>query len=102
MHAYHLIFAQTKSNSGVKVSEVNTLIYGKCIKIWGDEEFEHTDGQLGVHVGLQMLDTANHNVKAFFSGETTVFNLITGVHAGVNAYKVKPHTSGHFQLRCKE
>ena len=83
-------------------AEVNTLNYGKCIKIWIDEEFKHMDGRFNVNVGLQMLDTAKHTVNVFFSGETTAFDRITNVPAGVNPYKVKPHTTGYFQLRCKQ
>ena len=86
-------------NIDVKVSEVNTLTKGKCIKIWVDEEFKHLGGQLGIVVGLQMPDAAQDTVRVFFSSETSV-NLITGVQAGVNTFKAEPHTSVTFNIRC--
>ena len=60
------------------------------------------EGRIGVHVGLQTLDGANHTVKVFFSDENTVSNLIIGYHPEVNAVKVKPHDWTVFQLRWTE
>ena len=85
----------------MKISEVNTLLYGKCIKILVDEQFQHIDGQIGVDVGLQMPDGANDSVKFFFISEKTVTNLIIGYQPGVDTIEVKPHhTAAYFQLRC--
>lgn len=84
------------------MSEFNTIYYGKCLKIWVDEFFDQNDGRIGVELGLQMLDGANHSVKVFFNNEQSVYNLISGFHPGANAVEVKPHTLGYFQLRYSE
>ena len=100
INAYNQTSIQPHSDSDVKVSEVNTIFYGKCIKIWVDERFQQTDGRIGVDVGLQMLEGANHSVKVYFNRENSVTNLITGFHPEVNAFEVKPHTAAYCQLRC--
>ena len=84
------------------MSEFNTIYYGKCLKIWVDEQLQKTDGRIGVDVGLQMLYGVNHTVKVLFNREKTVSNVVTGFHPEVNAIEVKPHTAAYCQLRCTE
>ena len=83
----------------MKVSEINTLFYGKCIKIWIEEPFEQFEYTLGVEVVLRTLDRSNDSLKVYFMSEETVSNLINGFDPGANAIIVKPHTIPYFQLR---
>ena len=83
----------------MKVTEINTLFYGKCIKIWIDEPFEQFEDPLGVDVVLRTLDGANESLKVHFMSENTVSNIINGYHPGANAIIVKPLTIPYFQLR---
>ena len=83
----------------MKVSEINTLFYGKCIKIWIEEPFEQFEYPLGVDVVLQTLDGANDSLRVRFMSENTVSNLIDGFDPGANGVVVKPLTIPYFQLR---
>ena len=83
----------------MKVSEINTLFYGKCIKIWIEEPFEQFEYTLGVEVVLRTLDGANDSLKVYFMSENTVSNLINGYDPGANGLVVKPQTIPYFQLR---
>ena len=87
------------SSSAVKVSEINTIYYGKCLKFWASRQFHPNSGEIGVNVVLQMLDRANHSVKVYFNREETVTNLITGF-PGDSAITVKPRRTGFFELGC--
>ena len=85
------------------MSEFNTLYYGKCLEIRVDEHYDQNDDQkIGVEVGLQMLDGANHTVKVFFNRDKSVYDMITGFHPRSSSIEVEPHKIGYFQLRCME
>ena len=83
----------------MKVSEFNTLYYGKCIKIWADEQYQRAQTPFGVDVGLTNLNGANDTLKVFFTTDKTVSNLIVGLHPGIIGIPVYPLTYPYFQLR---
>ena len=77
---------------------MNTLFYGRCIKIRLDGQFQHTDIPLGFDAGLQNLDGVNDSFKAYFTYEASAYDLITGVHPHSLGFNIRSHTAVYFML----